>query len=88
MSVRQAFNEMGYGLAPESDQEAREWLDAHKRRFGHMINGEWQYSRQSFNAINPATGENLARLARGAEKDVNAAVNAANAASGKWADLT
>lgn len=88
MSVRQAFNEMGYGLAPESDQEAREWLDAHKRRFGHMINGEWQYSRQSFNAINPATGENLARLARGSEKDVNAAVNAANAARGKWADLT
>ena len=55
MSVRQAFDVMRSGAAPESDKEAHQWLVSHDRRFGHMIDGEWRYNRQRLDSINPAT---------------------------------
>ncbi len=88
MSVRQAFDEMKYGPAPETDAEARQWLESHERRFGHMIDGNWLHGRRGFDAISPATGEKLARLSKGSAKEVDAAVAAANSAQEQWAGLT
>src|SRR5436305_1914967 len=42
MSIAQRFVSMEYGPAPEDPQEALTWLDAHKRKFGHFIGGEWR----------------------------------------------
>ena len=88
MSVRQAFDEMKYGPAPETDTEARQWLESHERRFGHLIDGNWLHGRRGFDAISPATGEKLARLSKGSAKEVDAAVAAANSAQEQWAGLT
>ena len=41
MSIAEKFLTMEYGPAPEDPKEAQAWLDRHKRRFGHFINGAW-----------------------------------------------
>ncbi len=40
-SIVEKFQSMEYGPAPEDPGEVNKWLDAHKRSFGHYINGEW-----------------------------------------------
>ena len=40
-SIVEKFQSMEYGPAPENPSEVTKWLDAHKRSFGHFINGEW-----------------------------------------------
>lgn len=76
---------LGYGPAPESDKKVKEWLSKHKR-FGHLINGAWQTpsSGKYFTTINPATGEVLAEIALGNEKDVDKAMKAAKKAFSDW----
>ena len=88
MSIRQVLDEMDYGSASESGHEARLWLDSYRRRFGHMIGGQWVYNRQTFDAFAPATGENLGRLSKATAGDIDEAVNAANAAYPKWRGLS
>ncbi len=39
MTIRDIFNDMSYGPAPESAAEAVAWLDTHSGRFGHFIDG-------------------------------------------------
>ena len=39
--VAEIFDSMDYGPAPESQNEANKWLDNHKRKFGHFVNGKW-----------------------------------------------
>jgi hypothetical protein len=34
------FANLEYGPAPEEDQPAQAWLDAHQRKFGHFINNQ------------------------------------------------
>ena len=84
MSVRKAFDEMTFGLAPESDDEARQWLSVHDGRFGHYIDGNWRQGRSRFDALSPATGEKLASLSRASARDVDDAVKAANRAERRW----
>ncbi len=88
MSVRQAFDDMQYGLAPESDAEGQAWLESHKGKFGHMIDGKWSYNKSGFDAVSPSTGEKLARLSRGTAKEVEAAVSAASRAGKLWGGMT
>jgi aldehyde dehydrogenase (NAD+) len=89
MSVVQKFESMEYGAAPEDSREALAWLDGHKRRFGHFINGEWRESAAglTFATIDPSNGEKLADVAQGCAQDVDAAVAAARAALGPWQGL-
>jgi aldehyde dehydrogenase (NAD+) len=57
----------------------------------HFIDGRWQPSvcGESIQTFNPATGQVLARLARGREADVDAAVAAARRAfEGPWSRFT
>ncbi len=84
MSVKDAYKDMVYGLAPESDAEAVTWLDEHKRKFGHFVGGKWRAGRKQIETVNPVTGERLATFAEGSAADVNAAVSAARAAYPAW----
>ena len=58
MSIAEKFVTMEYGPAPEDPKDALVWLDHHKRRFGHFINGEWHDPIDGvfFDSSDPATG--------------------------------
>jgi aldehyde dehydrogenase (NAD+) len=86
-SVAEIFKSMEYGPAPEADQGARQWLGKFEKVFGHFINGEWTEPGETFDVINPANREVLARVTQGTKGDVNAAVAAAKAALPLWQGL-
>src|ERR1700688_2577581 len=90
MSIAEKFLTMEYGPAPEDPKEAQAWLDRHKRRFGHFINGAWQApaAGEYFDTCDPSTGEKLASVAQGSAADVGFAVPSARVASPKWRALT
>lgn len=86
--VAEIFDTMDYGTAPESDKQAREWLEQHDKKFGHFINGKWSLAAKKwFDTVNPATNEKLAKIAVGTKADVASAVKAATAAQKKWEAL-
>ncbi|HEY4358455.1 MAG TPA: aldehyde dehydrogenase family protein [Acidobacteriaceae bacterium] len=88
-SVVEKFYSMEYGPAPEDAGEVTRWLDAHKRSFGHYINGAWtEPGSASFESTNPATGDLLAHVAQASAADVDRAVKAARAALPGWQALS
>ncbi|MBI2255089.1 MAG: aldehyde dehydrogenase family protein [Proteobacteria bacterium] len=89
MSVARYFDEMSYGPAPEADGEARAWLKRYESGFGHFIGGKFVQPAAGvhFDAMDPATGKKLGRVAQGDAADVDAAVAAARKAQGPWAKL-
>jgi aldehyde dehydrogenase (NAD+) len=86
-TVREAFETMEYGVAPESDKVALEWLAKHDAKFGHYIGGTWTKSANTFEIINPATGKRIANVSQASKKDVDAAVKAARKALPAWQAL-
>lgn len=90
MNVRQIFDTMDYGEAPEDDSPARAWLASHGSRFGHFIGGRFVGvdERALFETTEPATGKLLAKLAQGTSADVDAAVAAAREAQASWQKLS
>ena len=84
MSVKDIFETMQYGPAPESSAEAEAWLDTHQRRFGLFIGGEMTAPGDTFTSRNPANGEVLAEITQASPDDVDAAVTAARRAFGPW----
>ena len=90
MSIAEKFVAMEYGPAPEDAQEALAWLDHHKRRFGHFINGTWAepVAGKYFDTADPSNGEKLATVAQGSVTDIDAAVKSARAALLRWQSLT
>ncbi len=87
MSVKEIFETMDYGPAPESAAEALAWLVDQGDRFGHFINGAFTTPGEGFDSRNPATGEVLATLSQATQDDVDAAVAAARSAQPKWEQL-
>ncbi|MEM6758124.1 MAG: aldehyde dehydrogenase family protein [Pseudomonadota bacterium] len=87
MTVKEIFETMEYGPAPEASGEAQAWLDRHGATFGHFINGTFTAPSAGFESRNPATGDTLASLSQATEADVDAAIGAARAAQPKWARL-
>ena len=84
-TVREAFDSMAWGPAPESAGPALAWLDRHGRSFGHFIGGAFTApGPASFATINPATRAELARVSQGSRSDVDSAVAAARAAQPGW----
>ncbi|HUR02022.1 MAG TPA: aldehyde dehydrogenase family protein [Nonomuraea sp.] len=86
-SVREVFETMEYGPAPESAKPAEEWLARHDAQFGHFIAGSWTKPAGTFDVMNPATARTLAAVSQGTKKDVDAAVKAARKALPTWQAL-
>ncbi|WP_170562209.1 aldehyde dehydrogenase family protein [Ruegeria atlantica] len=87
MTVKEIFETMDYGPAPESAAEALAWLVDQGDKFGHYIDGAFTKPGKGFESRNPATGEVLAKLTQAKQADVDAAVTAARKAQPKWAKL-
>jgi aldehyde dehydrogenase (NAD+) len=85
MTIKEIFETMDYGPAPESSAEALKWLADRGGVAGHYINGKWGPIRDDFASNNPATGEKLAGVTKGTAEDVDAAVAAARKAQPAWA---
>jgi aldehyde dehydrogenase (NAD+) len=86
-SVREIFDSMAYGPAPEGHTEALAWIAGHQGRFGHWINGAFSAPGATFETRNPATGKVLAEVSQGSGDDIAAAVAAGRTAQGKWARM-
>ncbi|NOC46856.1 aldehyde dehydrogenase family protein [Ruegeria sp. HKCCD7559] len=87
MTVKEIFETMEYGPAPESAAEALAWLVDQGDTFGHFIDGTFTKPGKGFESRNPATGEVLAKLTQATQADVDAAVAAARKAQPKWEKL-
>jgi aldehyde dehydrogenase (NAD+) len=89
-TVREIFDTMEYGPAPEAADLALEWLKKHQHSFHPFIGGEFLKvpDAQMFESINPRDGEPIAKLTKCGEAEVDAAVKAAAAAFPKWSGLT
>jgi aldehyde dehydrogenase (NAD+) len=85
MNIREIFDSMDYGPAPEGSSEALAWIASHKGRFGHWVGGRFTAPGEVFATKNPANGKVLAEVTQGSAADVDAAVRAARQAQGKWA---
>ena len=85
MTIKDIFETMDYGPAPESPDQALDWIRNHDGRFGLFINGSFTTPRADFESRNPATGELLAQLTTANGDDVDEAVTAARRAFGPWA---
>ncbi len=88
MSIKDIFESMDYGTAPESEGEAQAWLEKHGRAFGLFIGGRWTDPGETFTTANPANGDALAEITQAGADDVSAAVAAARKAQPKWAKLS
>ncbi len=84
-SVREIFDTMAYGPAPEGHAEVSAWLARHNGRFGHWIDGGFTEPGAGFATKNPATGDILAEVTQGTPADLELAVRAARRAQAKWA---
>lgn len=88
MTVKEIFETMDYGPAPESAADALAWIVDQGGRFGQFINGEWTDIGTTFQTTNPANGNVLAEVSQATQADVDAAVAAARKAQPKWAALS
>jgi len=88
-SVRDAFESMAWGPAPEATAPVDEWLAAHGHRFGHFVGGELvsPVEDEWFETMNPGRNSRLATVAQGSAADVDRAVAAARAAQPEWWQL-
>ena len=89
-TIKEIYETMEYGPAPESADHAMAWLADHKQKFGHYIDGKWVLPKDGkfMKTVNPATGEKLADVLDGTAKDVDTAVKAARKALPAWQALS
>ena len=89
MNVKEIFESMDYGPAPESGKPADEWLESHGRKFDLFIKGTWQKpeSGDYIQTVNPANKKSLAQIAAANEADVDRAVKAADSSLTGWREL-
>lgn len=90
MEIKEIFDTMVYGPAPESAAPAVDFLESKNRTFDLFIDGEWTKpnSKKYMESKNPANKEFLAKFAEADEKDVDRAVKAAKEALPKWSGLS
>ncbi|MEJ6404666.1 aldehyde dehydrogenase family protein [Yoonia sp. 2307UL14-13] len=85
MTIKEIFETMDYGPAPESVSEALQWIADRGGIAGHYINGKWGPLRDDFPSNNPATGGKLAGVTKGTVEEIETAVAAARKAQPTWA---
>ena len=90
MSVKEIFENIEYGPAPESAAAASAWLDDHGRKFGLFINNQWVLpeSAEFYPSLDPATGNKLADTVQAGQEQVDQAVSAARQAFGSWSETS
>lgn len=86
MEIKEIYDTMVYGPAPESAASAVEFLENHNRNFDLFIGGEWvkPNAKKYMDSNNPSNKEFLAKIAEADEVDVDKAVKAANKALSEW----
>ena len=86
MEIKEIYDNMVYGPAPESASSAVEFLENHHRNFELFIGGEWvkPNSKKYADSNNPSNKEFLAKIAEADKTDVDNAVKAANKALPEW----
>ncbi|MDF1856651.1 aldehyde dehydrogenase family protein [Pseudooceanicola sp.] len=85
MTVKEIFESMDYGPAPESAADALAWIIDQGASFGHFIGGAFtETGATTFDTKNPATGEVLATISQAGQPEVNAAFAAARRAQPEW----
>jgi len=87
MTIKEIFDSLDYGPAPESSGEALAWLVDNGSAFGHFIDGAFTAPADLFATSNPATGEILAHVSRTSELQIKQAVSAARRAQPAWQKL-
>jgi aldehyde dehydrogenase (NAD+) len=87
-TVKEIFQTMEYGPAPESSEYVDAWLQKHSRRFGHFINGRFVEGSSTFEVINPATEATIATVSQGSSAEIDQAVQAAAGAFEHWRTLS
>ncbi|MBK7524404.1 MAG: aldehyde dehydrogenase family protein [Saprospiraceae bacterium] len=86
MNIKEIFNTMEYGPAPESNKESLQFLEKHNRKFNLFINNNWVEpdSKKYYDTTNPSNHSFLSKVADANEKDVDKAVQAAKKALPAW----
>ncbi len=86
MKIKEIYETMEYGPAPESADAAIDHLKSHNRTFNLFINGKWKKpdSGEYFDSVNPSNKEKLAKISEANTTDVNNAVAAARKALPGW----
>jgi aldehyde dehydrogenase (NAD+) len=87
-TVKEIFETMEYGPAPESPDFVEAWLEKHGRRFGHFINGRFVEGSSTFEVINPANKAVIATVSQGSSAEIDQAVQAAGTAFEHWRSLS
>jgi aldehyde dehydrogenase (NAD+) len=87
MNIREIYETMEYGTAPETAAEALAWIVDQGGRFGHFIDGAFTEPVDGFESRNPATEEVLATISQASQDDVDRAVVAARKAQSRWEKL-
>ena len=85
MNVKEIFETMEYGPAPESAVEAKAWIAGYGGKFGQFIGGSFTRGGKGFDSLDPSTGDVLAHVSQATKKDVDGAVAAARRAQPGWA---
>ena len=89
MKIKNIFETMEYGPAPESPSAALDWMNSHNNSFDLFIGGQWVNpgSGEYFKSINPATEKKLSSIAQANGEDVDLAVKAAKKALNNWVKI-
>ncbi|HQQ84035.1 MAG TPA: aldehyde dehydrogenase family protein [Cyclobacteriaceae bacterium] len=89
MKVKNIYEKMEYGPAPESAAPALDWLAQHNKQFNLFMDGGWHKpgGGKYFNSINPSNKSVLASIAEGSKKDVDLAVKSARKALSGWVKI-
>src|SRR5258706_9953022 len=89
-TVREIFETMESGPAPEARDLAWGWLKEHQNRFNPFIGGRFkdESNAQTFASINPGNGQPIATVTQCGQAEVDAAVAAAAAAFPQWSALS
>ena len=87
MEIKDIFETMDYGTAPENADVALQWIADRGGIAGHFIYGTWTGLRADRDVMNPANGTRLACMSIGTQDEVTAAVKAARQAQPKWEKL-
>lgn len=62
--------------------------DSELFKTGYLVNGEWRQADETFDVLNPATGEVIAKVAKAGKKEAQAAIAAASNALPAWREKT